>query len=66
MPKTDDRSVKAKGMSRIMDSQGKAHNVSHAIQVMNQGKDMGDQYKVNIEDTAKAKPKEASDANANH
>ena len=32
---------------------------------MNQSKDMNNQCKANIEDTAKAKPKEADDANAN-
>ena len=56
---------KAKAMSRIVDGPGKTHDVSHAIQLMNQGKDMNNQGKVNIEYTAKAKPKEAGDANAN-
>ena len=56
---------KAKAMSRIVDDPGKTHDVSHAIQLVNQGKDMNNQCRVNIEDTAKAKPKEAGDANAN-
>ena len=56
---------KAKAMSRIVDGPGKTHDVSHAIQLMNQGKDMNNQGKINIEYTAKAKPKEAGDAKAN-
>ena len=52
-------------MSRIMNGQGKTHDVCDAIQLMSQAKDMNNQCKVNIVGAAKAKPKEADDASAN-
>ena len=57
MPRADFGSVKDKGYKpdHVYDRR--------QSQLMNHSQDMNDQCRVNIEDTAKAKPQEADDAN---